>query len=101
MKKWLLVFSLCAAVSVLGACNKQKPPKLDYTEKSQQGVYTTHGLPGDNFVGTPESESKYTGYDSGAQAGSDKDKDKKDTKKGETEEKKKPASESSGSEKNK
>jgi hypothetical protein len=63
MKSWLLLSALLIAIMFAFSCNKQKPPKLDYTEKFQSGEYGAVGMPGDNFVGTPESGKKYTGFE--------------------------------------
>ncbi len=66
MYRWIWLSLALAAWAGLLACNKQKPPKLDYTEKVQAGMYTPVGLPGETAPGTPENDSKYmktaTGY---------------------------------------
>lgn len=80
MVRWsALIVALCACAGLI-ACNKQKPPKLDYTEKLQAGVYSPHGLPGETAPGTPESDAKYmktaTGHpEDGASDSSQKPKD--------------------------
>ena len=62
MKKiWLLVAAL-TALAFFVACNKQTPPRLDYTEKDKKGDYSYHGLPGEAFIGGTPAEDKYHGY---------------------------------------
>ena len=60
-KIWLLAAALLALVFTF-ACNKQKPPKLDYTEKMEKGVFTPNGMPGDGHVGGTREEHRYHGY---------------------------------------
>jgi hypothetical protein len=59
MKKWLPLVALLAVLGLLLSCNKEKPPKLDYTEKFQNGTYTAVGMPGDTVAGSPEGDKKY------------------------------------------
>ncbi len=62
-KIWLLAAALLALVFTF-ACNKQKPPKLDYTEKLEKGLFTPNGMPGDGHVGGTHEEHRYHGYKS-------------------------------------
>ena len=65
MRKLVALGVALAALALVFGCNKQKPVKLDYSEKLQDGTYTPTGMPGDGTIGTPEHESKYTGYQHG------------------------------------
>ena len=65
MRNYLLLAIALIAVAFLLACNKQKPPKLDYTEKMQKGVFSNHGLPGDGYVGRTPEEDKFHGFHEG------------------------------------
>jgi hypothetical protein len=60
-KIWLLAAALLALVFTF-ACNKQKPPKLDYTEKLEKGLFAPNGMPGDGHVGGTHEEHRYHGY---------------------------------------
>jgi hypothetical protein len=69
MKKVALLAAALIAVACLLACNKQTPPKLDYSEKLNKGVYDAKGLPGDGHVGGTPLEDKYHGYHGGDEHG--------------------------------
>ncbi len=62
MRKHLLLAIALIAIAFIFACNKQKPPILDYTEDMQKGMYTPYGLPGDGYVGRTPEEDKFHGY---------------------------------------
>ena len=91
MKKRLafLTVTLLAVASV-AACNKQKAPRLDYTEKMKKGLFSPNGLPGENHVGATDEEKKFQGYESQAKAASTQEKksESKDVKPAPKEEKK-------------
>ncbi len=80
MKKVLFaIFSIALLLSF--GCNKQKPHKLDYAGKMEDGTYQAQGLPGEGNVGPSSAVLKHHGY---------KDKDKaKDEKKSEDKSEKK------------
>ena len=48
-----------AAVPLSFACNKQKIHRLDYTEKTEKKELEATGLPGEGYVGSPDSASSY------------------------------------------
>jgi len=66
MKRWLLLVLCLTAIATWFGCNKQKPLKLDYTEDLKKGEYKAVGLPGDNYVGTPDVATKHTDHVDGA-----------------------------------
>ncbi len=63
----LLAVALMAVASIF-ACNKQKAPRLDYTSKMKQGLFSPNGMPGDNHIGATDEEKKFKGYDVQAKA---------------------------------
>ncbi|HOX44855.1 MAG TPA: hypothetical protein PK668_14745 [Myxococcota bacterium] len=62
---WLAVVLFgVLAVASLGACNKQKPPVLDYTQK-EEGFFTPTGKPGAAHVGRSPQEEVHNGFQFG------------------------------------
>lgn len=64
-----LFLAVLVGLAGLFACNKQKVPGLDYTEKLKTGVYHTQGLPGESHIGSPAEEMKQSGYEPKSQKG--------------------------------
>ncbi len=55
----LVLFGLLVLLSAT-ACNKERPRKLDYAAKEKAGLYTASGLPGEGFIGNPNSATEFT-----------------------------------------
>jgi hypothetical protein len=62
MKKIVLMGLSITFLAFIFSCNKQKPHKLDYKEKIENGTYTADGLPGEGFVGAPDKALEHHGY---------------------------------------
>ncbi len=56
---YFALISLLFLLSTI-ACNKERPRKLDYTNKEKAGLYSATGLPGEGYVGQPDSATKFT-----------------------------------------
>lgn len=59
MRRFFLVLVGVALLVPAGACNKERPRKLDYTAKEKEGLYSASGLPGEGYVGQPKSATKF------------------------------------------
>jgi hypothetical protein len=61
LKRWLILAASLVAIAFLFGCNKQKPHKLDYKKGFDKGEYSATGLPGESYVGAPNSATKHSG----------------------------------------
>ena len=90
MKKWPWIVLALVCIALIFACNKQKPPVLDYEKSGKSEIFDQKGLPGESYVGAPPEDFKHRGYEppTGEQVKPEVEKEKKQLEKKEPEKKK-------------